>query len=158
MDNNKKRKALRIIVREVLKAIKRIQEASTTGGVAGYNTPNAFSGPGDKEKKKKRLVGKDYELIDDLEDEVAEALNISENRWLAFKQDESRTNNKKIADGTSQIRKDLEDILKYLSWCDRIRNNNDITKDEFHVRTESNVKKIDDLIDKIRLKLKSFKI
>lgn len=155
---DKRKEALRTIVREVLKALKEIEEATTTGGVAGFNTPAAFSSDSDKKKKKDRFVPDDHEFIDDLDDELDEALELSENRWLDFKKDETRTNNKKIADGTSQIRKDLSDIIKYLNWCDKIRNNNDITKDAFHARTEKNIEKIESLVDQIRLKLKSFKL
>lgn len=148
-DNNIE--ALRIIVREV---IKELHEATMTGNVAGYNTPNAFSSDDDKKKKKKRLVPKGHSIVDDLE----EAVELAENRWLELKKDDTRNNNRKIADGTSHIRKKLIEIKKYLRWYSKIRNENDIKKDNFHVRTTNNIKKISKLVDEIRKQLKEFQI
>ena len=64
-----------------------VDEMSTTGNVAGYNTPNAF----------KDTDGTDED--DEPEDKVVDRINkstgyerVSENRWLELKKDESSPN------------------------------------------------------------------
>lgn len=157
---DKKKKALRLIVKEVLSVLREMElnEATTTGNVAGYNTPNAFSGEGDKEKKKDRLIDKDYEFIDDMEEELKQSIELAENRWLDLKKDDSRNSNRKIADQTSAIRKELADIRKRMRWCSRIRNENDIGKDQFFSRTKKNLEKMSPIIDDIRKLAKEFKL
>lgn len=161
MDKN--REILRNIVKEVVRQLKErdLEEASTTGAVAGYNTPNAFSSKEDEEKKKDRLVGDDYEIAEGLKKEISDAIEyiqLAENRWIDLKKDDSRNSNRKIADQTSSIRKELLDIRKRLNWCSKIRNENDITKDQFFRRTEANLNKIGPIIDDIRRLAKEFKL
>ena len=87
---NKIKEIIRKIVRERM-----IDEMNTTGNVDGYNTPYAFSGKDGEKKKAKRqadLTG--YSVV-------------SENRWLALKQDES-TAQAKIGRGISNINKQLK--------------------------------------------------
>jgi hypothetical protein len=51
-------KSIRIIVKEVLRKVRSMNEATTTGNVAGYQTPYAFM-----KKRKMRLSGWDTLLL-----------------------------------------------------------------------------------------------
>ena len=63
---------LKEIIRSIVKEIqaeKELEEMSVTGNVAGYNTPAAFSKPGQTAKKNKRLANvSGGEVVDDLEE------------------------------------------------------------------------------------------
>ena len=65
---NRLREIIKGIVKEI-QSEKELEEMSVTGNVAGYNTPAAFSKPGQTAKKNKRLAkvtGGD--VVDDLEE------------------------------------------------------------------------------------------
>ena len=63
---------LKEIIRGIVKEIqdeKELEEMTGTGAVAGYDTPNAFSKPGQTAKKNKRLANvTGGEVVDDLEE------------------------------------------------------------------------------------------
>jgi hypothetical protein len=63
---------LKEIIRTIVKEIqseKELEEMTGTGAVAGYDTPNAFSKPGQTAKKNKRLANvTGGEVVDDLEE------------------------------------------------------------------------------------------
>ena len=63
---------LKEIIRGIVKEIqdeKELEEMTVTGAVAGYDTPNAFSKPGQTAKKNKRLANvTGGEVVDDLEE------------------------------------------------------------------------------------------
>ncbi len=63
---------LKEIIRQVVREIqseKELEEMSVTGNVAGYDTPAAFSKPGQTAKKNKRLANvSGGEVVDDLEE------------------------------------------------------------------------------------------
>jgi hypothetical protein len=65
---------LKEIIRTIVKEIqseKELEEMTGTGAVAGYDTPNAFSKPGQTEKKNKRLANvTGGEVVDDLEEGI----------------------------------------------------------------------------------------
>jgi hypothetical protein len=63
---------LKEIIRSIVKEIqseKELEEMTGTGAVAGYDTPNAFSKPGQTKKKNNRLANvTGGEVVDDLEE------------------------------------------------------------------------------------------
>jgi hypothetical protein len=65
---------LKEIIRTIVKEIqseKELEEMTGTGAVAGYNTPAAFSKPGQTAKKNKRLANvTGGEVVDDLEEGI----------------------------------------------------------------------------------------
>jgi len=132
-------KTLRVIVKEVLRKVRSMNEATTTGNVAGYNTPFAFSGESDDDKKKKYLKNQGYTIV--------------ENRWLDLKRDINRTPPRKIADGISSVNKQLHEIEKYLNWFGRIRKENQVGTDKYHKRTTNQLKEMRTRISRINEKL-----
>jgi len=132
-------KAVRVIVKEVLRKVRSMNEATTTANVAGYNTPFAFSGDSDDDKKKKYLKNQGYTIV--------------ENRWLDLKRDVNRTPSRKIADGISHVNKQLHEIEKYLNWYGRIRKEGGVGRDKYHKRTNKQLKEIRTRINRINEKL-----
>ena len=65
---NRLKEIIRGIVKEI-QSEKDLEEATGTGAVAGYNTPAAFSAPGQTAKKNKRLANvSGGEVVNDLEE------------------------------------------------------------------------------------------
>jgi len=65
---NRLKEIIKSIVKEI-QSEKELEEMSVTGNVAGYNTPAAFSKPGQTAKKNKRLAkATGGEVVDDLEE------------------------------------------------------------------------------------------
>ena len=66
--SNRLKEIIRGIVKEI-QSEKDLEEATGTGAVAGYDTPNAFSKPGSTAKKNNRLANvTGGEVVDDLEE------------------------------------------------------------------------------------------
>ena len=136
MDNSR---AIRVIVKEVMKKLRKTNEATTTGNVAGYNTPFAFSGSTRDEKKKRSLEKMGYTIV--------------ENRWLELKKDVSRNAPRKIADGISHIRRQLVEIDKYLNWYGKLRTENEVSTEAYHKRTQKQLRKLKEQVLKVYEKL-----
>ena len=139
--------SLRKIVEDLIAEIEQenvdIDEATTTGDVAGYNTPNAF----------KDTDGTDEDEEND--DEFVDAINkgngykrVSENRWLELKKDES-TPRQKIGRGISQVNKQLSEIETFLRWYGRIKKESDLNSDQYWKRTQKNLFKIRERLNTI---------
>ena len=68
--SNRLKEIIRTIVKEI-QSEKELEEMTGTGAVAGYDTPNAFSKPGQTAKKNKRLANvTGGEVVDDLEEGI----------------------------------------------------------------------------------------
>ena len=137
------RKLVEDLIAEIEQANVDIDEATTTGDVAGYNTPNAF----------KDTDGTDEDEEND--DEFVDAINkgngykrVSENRWLELKKDES-TPRQKIGRGISQVNKQLSEIETFLRWYGRIKKESDLNSDQYWKRTQKNLFKIRERLNTI---------
>ena len=139
--------SLRKLVEDLIAEIEQenvdIDEATTTGDVAGYNTPNAF----------KDTDGTDEDEEND--DEFVDAINkgngykrVSENRWLELKKDESIPR-QKIGRGISQVNKQLSEIETFLRWYGRIKKESDLNSDQYWKRTQKNLFKIRERLNTI---------
>lgn len=139
--------SLRKLVEDLIAEIEQenvdIDEATTTGDVAGYNTPYAF----------KDTDGTDEDEEND--DEFVDVINkgngykrVSENRWLELKKDES-TPKQKIGRGISQVNKQLSEIETFLRWYGRIKKESDLNSDQYWKRTQKNLFKIRERLNTI---------
>lgn len=119
---------------------KRIREFTGTANVAGYDTPHAFGKDtkGDI-KRKVKSTGKGFEY----------AKGISENRWLELKKDETRTPSQKVSHGIRELKNQLAEIEKFVGWYNRLRSENNLGKNDFFKRTNTNIYRIKERIIKI---------
>jgi hypothetical protein len=115
---------------------KRIREFTGTAAVAGYNTPNAFGNDTDGDKKRKvKSTGDGFEL--------------AENRWLDLKRDETRTPSQKVSHGIREVKNQLAEIERFVNWYNRLRSENNLGKNDFFKRTNTNIYRIKERIIKI---------
>ena len=144
MDEDKFRQMVRGIIDGVL------DEISATGGVAGYETPNAF---GTKEKRKKNATtSTGYEIVDDEED-----LNEGRTQYHKLKNDQSRTAKKKIADSIREAKRALREVKKTLKVISRYKNEFGYSHDQYWKSTQNNIYNIEEDLLAISKKLKELR-
>ena len=72
-------KNLKEIIEELIQEVEHeLEEATTTAGVDGYQTPFAFSRKSDKQRTKKNATQLGYKLVDNDVDNISEANQINE--------------------------------------------------------------------------------
>ena len=127
---------IRKIVRETM-----IDEMTGSGAAGEYNTPYAFGKPeNEKSKGKKQADLTGYSVV-------------SENRWLALKQDES-TAQSKIGRGISNINKQLKEMERFLNWYGKIKNESGVDNKSYWKRTNSHIYSIKERLIKLDQKIR----
>jgi len=118
---------------------KKIEEESSTASADGYNTPFAFGKDtkGDIKRKVKASAGYTF------------AKSIDENRWLDLKRDETRTPSQKVSHGIREVKNQLAEIERFVNWYNRLRSENNLGKNDFFKRTNTNIYRIKERIIKI---------
>lgn len=148
MKSNELESVIRNLVREIMRE-KLMGEITTTGNVAGYNTPNAF----------KKTDGNDEDETTD--DSFVDRINtgtgykrVNENRWVALKKEDS-TPNQKIGVGLRNVRKQLSEIEKFIEWYSKIKTESGLEKAGYWKRTHRNLNGIKERLNKITEKIHS---
>ena len=133
-DISKLKETIRTKLRE-----KKIEEESSTASADGYNTPFAFGkdSAGDIKRKVKASAGYTF------------AKSIDENRWLDLKRDETRTPSQKVSHGIREVKNQLAEIERFVNWYNRLRSENNLGKNDFFKRTNTNIYRIKERIIKI---------
>ena len=138
---------LRELIDELLEEIQQdeldLEEATTTGSIDGYNTPNAF----------KATDGTDEDAEPD--DAITKRINqstgykkVDENRWHELRKDESSPK-QKIGRGISNVNRQLSEIETFLGWYGKIKNEGDLNSDQYWKRTKSNLFRIRERLNNI---------
>jgi len=141
MDNLKK--IIEDLIAEIEQEDVDIEEATTTGDIAGYNTPNAF--------KDSDGTDEDDEADDKYIDKINQATGykrVDENRWLELKNDDSSPK-QKIGRGISNVNKQLSEIETFLRWYGKIKKESDLNSDQYWKRTQKNLFRIRERLNNI---------
>ena len=138
------------ILRELVEEV--IEEMTSTGAVAGYQTPAAFRGHKSKKKSAERsmpggkVVGK--EDTDDTTVGEGETLTlrrdigIMEGRYRNFKQSDVMENHAKISYGINQAKKMLGEVEYLLNICERLKTETNVKTENLWKRTQPDMKEI----------------
>lgn len=141
---------LKDTIREIIKELEEedLDEITVTGNVAGYNTPKAFT----------KTDGRDTKAEPD--DEFISRLNkstgytkVNENRYHQLRKSEG-TPNQKIGVGIRELRKQLSEIEKFVSWYSNIKTENDMGYTDYWKRTQKHLTKISERLSKLSLKVR----
>jgi hypothetical protein len=118
-----------------------LDEATTSANVAGYNTPNAFSNKGkkDKELKKKIATALGMELVGKVNESKTKS---PVNRWLELKNDETMHPHKKMAMGLKELKYQLAETQKFFNWYNKIKTMNELDSSDYWKRTNKHIYKI----------------
>jgi len=137
------KKLVEDLIEEIQNEELEIEESTTTGDIAGYNTPNAFKDTDgtdeddevDADVVKKLTKSTGYEKVD-------------ENRWLELKKDESSPK-QKIGRGISNVTKQLSEIETFLRWYGKIKKEGDLDSNQYWKRTQKNLFRIRERLNNI---------
>ena len=149
MESNLK-KYIKELIAEIENEELDIEEATTTGDIAGYNTPNAF----------KDTDGTDED--EETDDKFVDTLNkstgykrVDENRWNELRKDESSPK-QKIGRGISSVNKQLSEIEKFVGWYGKIKKEGGLESDQYWKRTQRNLTKIRERLNSIATSIQNF--
>jgi hypothetical protein len=121
-----------------------IEEISTTGGVAGYNTPKAFGRPEDEKEKAKRMAkSTGYSLVGE-----------GTNRYQELRKEDA-TANQKIGKGIREMRKQIQEIEKFVEWYSKIKTESDLDSSQYWKRTQRHLNVIRERLNKISQKIQN---
>lgn len=127
-----------------------IEEISTTGGVAGYNTPYAFGKKSDEKEKAKRMAkSTGYSLVG----EAKKIVEVS-NRYQQLRRDEG-TPNQKIGKGIREMRAQIQEIEKFVEWYSKIKTESDLDSSQYWKRTQRHLNVIRERLNKISQKIQN---
>lgn len=139
MDREEK---LREMIRELIE--QELNEISTTAGVAGYLTPNAFVG--DKHnntnhiKQMAKRIG--YTLTKRGTEATGKGDKLNEN-YYAYRNDPTKLPHQKIGEAISQINKQLKLMEKALHYNTRLKNEYGISNETLWKRTQNQMTKLE---------------
>jgi hypothetical protein len=148
------KKQLQELIRELLKELQsdELEEISTTGGVAGYNTPNAFKKTNGTDEESKP----DNAYVDKLNKGTGYT-RVYENRWVDLKKSEGSPN-KKIGEGIRNIRKQIQEIEKFVEWYSKIKSESGLDSGSYWKRTQRHLSVIRERMDKLSHKIRELSV
>ena len=120
-----------------------LDEMSTTGNVAGYNTPHAF--------KKTDGTDEDDEPNDAYVDKLNQSTGykrVDENRWHDLRKSEG-TPKQKIGVGIRNINQQLSEMEQFLKWYGRIKKESGMKTEDQWKRTQKHLYKIRERLNRI---------
>lgn len=157
--NSNIKERVRKIVREIMQE-KVLEEITASDNIAGYSTPHAFKGVDDDDAYTDRLtIGTGYTLVGEaIErckkhcDNSLTKLNEATNRYQELRKDE-RTPNQKIGVGIRNIRKQLQEIEKFITWYSKIKSESGLERDAYWKRTHRHLNKIKERLNTLSDKI-----
>ena len=134
------------VIEELIQEVEtELDEATVSGNIAGYSTPNAFSDGGSKDKKRKKKIATalGMKLVGKVDEELNEAKSKRPvNRWLAIKNDETKHPHKKMAMGLKELKYQLGETQKFFTWYNQIKSMNELDSSDYWKRTNKHIYKI----------------
>ena len=132
---------LREMIRELIK--KEIDEATTTGNIAGYETPNAFTGGPGKGKKKKKEISTNstgYNVV-------------KEGRYHNYRNDDTLTPKQKIGRSMREVRDSLLNLEGLVKMNVRLKNELNVDSRSYWKNTHKALNKISERLVKLANKV-----
>jgi len=155
-------KDLKALIREITKEV--IDEMTTTGAVAGYNTPNAFGKNPNKKRDAARsmpggtVVGEtdtDETTVGENETMmIRRSLEEGRSRYRNFKESDLMKNHAKISYGVNQAKKMLSEVEYLLNICERLKTEANIKNSNLWKRTQPDMKEIHKRLKSIASRIK----
>ena len=128
-------------IRELIK--KELEEATTTGDIAGYETPHAFTGGPDKGKKKKKEISTNstgYNVV-------------KEGRYHDYRNDETLTPKQKIGHSMREVRDGLNSLETLVKMNVKLKNELNVNSQSYWKNTHKALNKISERLVKLANKV-----
>ena len=135
-----------------------LDEQSTTGGVAGYQTPAAFTGgksANEKRRKKTAVDSTGYDLVETTYRKMMkEMYGTIDESYREFKKDPTSTPSQKVNRGIAEVNKMLAEIEKVVHNNLRLKTETGVSSSNFWKGTGRRFGKISERLVRIANKLK----
>mgnify|MGYP001584525637 CR=1 FL=1 len=132
---------LKEIIRELIK--NELEEATVTGDIAGYDTPNAFTGgPGKGKKKKKKIATNStgYNVV-------------REGKYHDYRNDDTLSPKQKIGHSMREVRDGLNNLEKLVKMNVRLKNELNVNSGSYWKNTHKALHKISERLVKLANKV-----
>ena len=132
---------LKEIIRELVK--KELEEATTTGNIAGYDTPNAFTGGPGKGKKKKKEISTNstgYNVV-------------KEGKYHDYRNDDTLTAKQKIGRSMREVRDSLLHLEGLVKMNVKLKNELQVDSRSYWKNTHKALNKISERLVKLANKV-----
>jgi hypothetical protein len=149
-----------------------LTEISTTGAVAGYLTPKAFSPTGDTNKERVKAMAKrigyslthrgeeDAKRVDKMQERMLtvkkELTQLTEN-YYKYRNDDTALPHQKIGKAISEINKQLKMVEKALNYNNRLKNEYGISNESLWKRTQHQMTKLEGRLIEIARRLREMR-
>ena len=120
-----------------------MDEASTTGNVAGYSTPYAFGKDKDKEKEN-ATNSTGYEIVKELYNQ----------NYPSFKKDETKNSKQKVNGAIREINRKLFEIERIIGRAAKLKKEAGVSSDNYWKSTKPRMTKIAERLLKVSHKLR----
>jgi hypothetical protein len=132
-------------------------EMTGTGAVAGYQTPMAFSGKGDGERKKK-LAARSMPGGKVVGEEVTDSVDVAggvvaEGRFANFKSSNIMKNHAKVSYGIREAKKILHEVEFLVSICERLKLETGVDQSQLWKRSKQDIKEVHSRLKNIARKI-----
>ena len=154
-------KHFRKLIREVIR--KELDEMSTTGAVAGFETPHAFAGKSAKNKKRIKDIAEKlgWKLTkrgkEALNRKVDEIINEGTSKYYKFRNDQEKTARQKIGLSIREAKKALGQVDAQLKILSKYKNEFGYSASGYWKRTLKDIYRIEERLVKISHKLREIK-
>jgi len=142
------------------KEIESIDEESNTSGVAGYETPAAFTGKKGVSKKQKQIANQlGYKMVDNeyaVKDQ-GDVQDLKEGLDSYYAKDDSLTNEQKLGLSIRTIRNTLMEVEKLVQKSIKLKTENNIDTDKMGKRIYSALRRINEKTVRLMVALNDLK-
>ena len=132
---------LKEIIRELIK--KELEEATTSANVPGYQTPYAFSGGKQKDKKKKKKIATSSTGYS----------RVNEGRYHDYRNDDTLSPKQKIGRSMREIRDSLNELNRLVKMNVRLKNALNVDSRSYWKNTHKALNKISERLGKLANKV-----
>ena len=129
------------MIRELIR--NELDEASTSGAAAGYDTPNAFTGGVGKGKKKKKEISTNSTGYD----------VVKEGKYHNYRNDESMTPKQKIGYSMREVRDSLQHLEGLVKMNVKLKNELKVNSQSYWKNTHKALNKISERLVKLANKV-----
>lgn len=165
---DEKEQKLREAIRK--KVRKHLDEISTTGNVAGYLTPHAFSGQGGNKDRVERVAksigysltkkGKEDTKADKLKEDLSKLkgeLKVLTENYYAYRNDNTKLPHQKIGTAISEMVRQMKMIERILRMNSRLKKEYGISDDRLWKRTKHQMTKLEGKLVQMAGKLREMR-
>ena len=132
---------LKEIIRELIK--NELEEATVTGDIAGYDTPNAFTGGRSKDKKKKKKIATNSTGYS----------KVNEGKYHDYRNDDTLSPKQKIGRSMREVRDGLNNLEKLVKMNVRLKNELNVNSGSYWKNTHKALHKISERLVKLANKV-----